>query len=86
MSGEGSPTSQYQAEPFDCHDLRVAVVAASWHEQVMDGLLAGALRALDDFKVERAARRPGARLVRAAGRRRRAGRRTATTRSSRSVS
>jgi 6,7-dimethyl-8-ribityllumazine synthase len=51
MSGEGSPTSHYQAEPIDCHDLRVAVVAASWHEQVMDGLLAGAGRAFDDFKV-----------------------------------
>ena len=52
MSGEGSPTGQFQAEPVDCHDLRVAVVAASWHEQVMDGLVDGALRALADFKVE----------------------------------
>lgn len=48
MSGAGSPTTQ----PVDCHDLRVAVVAASWHEQVMDGLLAGAARAFADFKVE----------------------------------
>lgn len=48
MSGEGSP----QVNPVDCHDLRVAVVAASWHEQVMDGLLAGAHRALEDHKVE----------------------------------
>jgi len=48
MSGEGAPTSG----PIDCHDLRVAVVAASWHEQVMDGLVAGAQRALDDYKVE----------------------------------
>ncbi len=48
MSGEGSP----DATPIDCHDLRVAVVAASWHEQVMDGLIAGARRALDDYKVE----------------------------------
>jgi 6,7-dimethyl-8-ribityllumazine synthase len=52
VSGEGSPTSHYQAEPLDCHDVRVAVVAASWHEQVMDGLVAGATRALEDFKVE----------------------------------
>ena len=52
MSGEGSPTVQYQAEPLDCSDLRVAVVAASWHEQVMTGLVDGATRALDDFKVE----------------------------------
>ena len=48
MSGEGSP----HVNPVDCHDLRVAVVAASWHEQVMDGLLAGAHRALEDHKVE----------------------------------
>lgn len=48
MSGEGSP----DAGPIDCHDLRVAVVAASWHEPVMDGLLAGAQRALADYKVE----------------------------------
>lgn len=48
MSGEGSP----QVTPIDCHDLRVAVVAASWHQQVMDGLLAGAQRAFDDHKVE----------------------------------
>ncbi len=50
MSGEGSPG----LSPTDCHDLRVAVVAASWHEQVMDGLLAGAHRALEDHKVEAA--------------------------------
>lgn len=50
MSGEGSP----QVTPIDCRELRVAVVAASWHEQVMEGLLAGARRALDDHKVEAA--------------------------------
>lgn len=48
MSGEGAP----QVAPTDCHDLRVAVVAASWHAEVMDGLLAGAERALVDHKVE----------------------------------
>jgi 6,7-dimethyl-8-ribityllumazine synthase len=48
MSGAGIPSH----EPVDCHDLRVAVVAASWHEQVMAGLLAGATRAFTDFKVE----------------------------------
>ena len=48
MSGAGSP----DARPIDCHDLRVAVVAACWHEQVMDGLLAGAKRALDAYQVE----------------------------------
>jgi 6,7-dimethyl-8-ribityllumazine synthase len=48
VSREGLPTSN----PIDCHDVRVAVVAASWHEKVMAGLIAGAQRALDDFKVE----------------------------------
>jgi 6,7-dimethyl-8-ribityllumazine synthase len=48
VSGEGSPAEK----PVDCHDLRVAVVAARWHERVMDGLLAGARRALQDYQVE----------------------------------
>ena len=48
MSREGAPA----AEPVDCHELRVAVVAASWHQQVMDGLVAGARRALADHRVE----------------------------------
>jgi 6,7-dimethyl-8-ribityllumazine synthase len=47
VSGHGAPDQQ----PFDCSDLRVAVVAASWHTQVMDGLLAGAQRALSDYGV-----------------------------------
>jgi 6,7-dimethyl-8-ribityllumazine synthase len=48
MSGEGAP----KVEPVDCHDVRVAVLAASWHQQVMDGLVAGARRALADHRVE----------------------------------
>ena len=48
MSGAGSPPDQ----PVDCHDLRVAVVASRWHDQVMDGLLAGARRALAAYQVE----------------------------------
>ncbi|MCL2543035.1 MAG: 6,7-dimethyl-8-ribityllumazine synthase [Nocardioidaceae bacterium] len=48
MAGHGAP----DLEPVDCQDLRVAVVAASWHTQVMDGLLAGAQRALAEHKVE----------------------------------
>ncbi|KJK10593.1 6,7-dimethyl-8-ribityllumazine synthase [Terrabacter sp. 28] len=35
----------------DGRGLRVAVVAASWHEQVMDGLLDGARRGLADAGV-----------------------------------
>lgn len=41
MSGEGAPDVT-----VDGRGLRVAVVAASWHEQVMDGLVAGAVRGL----------------------------------------
>ena len=48
MTGPGAP----QHRPVDCHDLRVAVVAASWHEQVMAGLIDGATRALTEHRVE----------------------------------
>ncbi len=41
-----------ETRPVDCHDLRVAVVAASWHEVVMQGLLDGAHRALEAHRVE----------------------------------
>lgn len=41
MSGHGAPTGV-----ADGSGLRVAVVAASWHEQVMDGLIDGARRGL----------------------------------------
>ncbi len=47
MSGHGAPTSA----PVDAGALRVAVVAASWHTVVMDGLLAGAERALTAYCV-----------------------------------
>jgi 6,7-dimethyl-8-ribityllumazine synthase len=47
MSGAGAPTSQ----PFDASGLRVAVVAASWHTQVMDGLVAGAERACAAYGI-----------------------------------
>ncbi len=57
MSGEGSPTDQV----VDASDLRVAVVAASWHSQVMDGLVAGAVRALGAYGI------PGAPVVRVPG-------------------
>lgn len=48
MSGAGAPHPQ----AIDCHDLRVALVAASWHEQVMEGLIAGAQRAFADHRIE----------------------------------
>ena len=46
MSGAGAPTLT-----VDGSGLRVVVVAASWHERVMDGLLDGARRALADAGV-----------------------------------
>ena len=39
-------------EPVDCSDLRVAIVAASWHQVVMDGLVAGAQRACAAYRVD----------------------------------
>jgi 6,7-dimethyl-8-ribityllumazine synthase len=48
MSGAGQP----KLAPIDGGNLRVAVVAAQWHETVMDGLIAGAKRAMADAHVE----------------------------------
>ena len=48
MSGAGAPDQK----PIDCHELRAAIVAASWHEQVMDGLVAGAQEAMRRYRVE----------------------------------
>ena len=58
MSGAGAP----DPKPMDCGDLKVAVVAASWHQEVMDGLLAGTRRALEAHSVTEATvvRVPGA--------------------------
>jgi 6,7-dimethyl-8-ribityllumazine synthase len=47
MAGDGAP----ETEAFDASGLKVAIVAASWHTQVMDGLLAGAERALRDHQA-----------------------------------
>ncbi|MEQ7122902.1 6,7-dimethyl-8-ribityllumazine synthase [Actinopolymorpha sp. B11F2] len=47
MSGSGAPTIR----PAAVEGLRVGVVAASWHDEVMDGLLAGAARALDEAGI-----------------------------------
>ncbi|MFC7221092.1 6,7-dimethyl-8-ribityllumazine synthase [Streptomyces polyrhachis] len=48
MSGKGAPELTVK----NCQDLRVAVVAAQWHEQVMDGLVGGALRALHELGID----------------------------------
>jgi 6,7-dimethyl-8-ribityllumazine synthase len=47
VSKHGAPAET----AFDASDYSVAVVAASWHTEVMDGLLAGAQRALDAHGV-----------------------------------
>ncbi len=47
MSGSGAPDVT-----ADGTGLRVAVIAAQWHQQVMDGLVAGALRGLEAAHVE----------------------------------
>ena len=49
MSGAGAPSLS-----VDGSGLRVAVVAASWHTTVMDGLLEGARRGLADAGVAEA--------------------------------
>ncbi|WP_129358420.1 6,7-dimethyl-8-ribityllumazine synthase [Rothia uropygioeca] len=45
MSSIGTATTD--VTQLDVSGLKIAVVAASWHEQVMDGLLGGAKRALE---------------------------------------
>lgn len=47
MSGPGP-----ERTPLDAAGLRVAVVAASWHTRIMDGLLDGAMRVLDGSGAE----------------------------------
>lgn len=47
MSGKGAP----EITVSNVGDLRIGVVAALWHQQVMDGLLGGAQRALDEAGV-----------------------------------
>lgn len=47
MSGEGSPSLAVNAA-----GLRVAIIAGSWHEQVMEGLIAGAQSTLDASNAE----------------------------------
>jgi 6,7-dimethyl-8-ribityllumazine synthase len=60
MSGRGAPA----AEAVDARGLRVAVVAARWHDQISTALLDGALRAAADCRIRRddvtVARVPGA--------------------------
>ncbi|MEE1786365.1 6,7-dimethyl-8-ribityllumazine synthase [Streptomyces sp. SP17BM10] len=50
MSGHGAPELTIDGAA----DLKVAVVAAQWHDQVMNGLLDGAHRALKELGVTEA--------------------------------
>ncbi|WP_431279681.1 6,7-dimethyl-8-ribityllumazine synthase [Leifsonia poae] len=54
MSGAGAPNSE---EQIDGSGLRVVVVAGTWHEEITDGLIAGAERTLSasgaDYSVVR---------------------------------
>ena len=56
MSGHGAPTMAIEG----ADGLRAAVVASSWHTEVMDGLLAGAVTTLAEAGLE-------AEVVRVAG-------------------
>ncbi|QCU78158.1 6,7-dimethyl-8-ribityllumazine synthase [Citricoccus sp. SGAir0253] len=51
MSGHGAPAGLDTTAARGA-GLRVAIVAAQWHEQVMDGLLAGARRAAAEAGIE----------------------------------
>ena len=52
MSGHGAPDIDLSTlNPAETSQLRLAIVAASWHTQIMDGLLDGALRAAKDAGI-----------------------------------
>ena len=52
MSGQGSPILD-----IDGSGLRVVIVAGSWHDEITDGLIAGATRTLEgagaDYSIVR---------------------------------
>lgn len=48
MSGHGAPDNDVSNIKAKGLDIRVAIVAASWHTEIMDGLINGALRAVED--------------------------------------
>ena len=50
MSGHGAPT--LALDDPQLAELRLAIVAASWHTQIMDGLLDGALRAAKEAGID----------------------------------
>lgn len=50
MAGHGAPSAHLN--PAETKDMKVAIIAASWHTQIMDGLLDGAKRAASDAGIE----------------------------------
>ncbi|NVM95134.1 6,7-dimethyl-8-ribityllumazine synthase [Arthrobacter wenxiniae] len=53
MSGHGAPVIGFSGEEkSQASGLSLAIVAASWHTEIMDGLLAGALRGAADAGID----------------------------------
>ncbi|HLS04562.1 MAG TPA: 6,7-dimethyl-8-ribityllumazine synthase [Actinomycetales bacterium] len=60
MAGEGAPKLEVSGLDASGRKRRIAVIAAQWHTQIMDGLIAGALRVADEAGAEvKLARVPG---------------------------
>lgn len=48
MSGHGAPENDVSSIKAQGLQMKVAIAAASWHTEIMDGLINGALRAVAD--------------------------------------
>lgn len=51
MSGHGAPVIDVAELSGNAGELKLAIVAASWHTQIMDGLIDGALRAAKEAGI-----------------------------------
>lgn len=51
MSGHGAPVIDVAELNGNSGELKLAIVAASWHTQIMDGLIDGALRAAKEAGI-----------------------------------
>ncbi|QTG80000.1 6,7-dimethyl-8-ribityllumazine synthase [Arthrobacter crystallopoietes] len=51
MSGHGAPVIDVAELNGNAGELKLAIVAASWHTQIMDGLIDGALRAAKEAGI-----------------------------------
>lgn len=52
MSGHGAPVIDLSTDQAQAGQLKLAIIAASWHTEIMDGLLGGALRAAAEAGIE----------------------------------